>query len=103
MKYQVVLLVFLSFLLGGTANASATYSGHVTGVQIVDTGSMDFRVTLDTNMPACNLNFAYVNHSSALFSAFVADITTAYSTNKPINLQVNVDSNGYCNVYFFSF
>lgn len=80
-----------------------TYSGLVTGLQIVDTGSMQFRVTLNTTMTNCSLNFAFVEPSSTVFSSYVAGLTTAYSVGKPVSLQVNREAGGYWRIYFASY
>lgn len=84
----------------GSPAFADTYSGTITQVQINDTGSMQFRVFLSTAMTNCSLNFAFVEPSSTIFSTWVAGLTTAYSTGKPVSLQVTREASGYCRIYF---
>lgn len=102
MKWIGAFLAAMAACLSAPAFAD-TYSGTVTQLQAVDTGSMDFRVTLNTAMTNCNLNFAFIEHSSALFDAVVATLTTAYGTGKAVTLQVNRETSGYCRIYFVSY
>ena len=90
-------------LLASQPAFADTYSGTITLIQIVDTGSMQFRVTLNTTMSNCDLNFAFVETGSALFSAYTAGLMTAYSQGKTVNLQVNREASGYCRIYFASY
>lgn len=83
---RFLLLAGLVGLSPGSAFAGYIYSGLVTVVQTVDTGSMHFRVTLNTTMTNCDLNFAFVEASSTLITSYVPRLTTAYSLGKPITL-----------------
>lgn len=98
------IFVLSAALLGSlSAIASHNYSGTITGIQLVDTGSMQFRLTLSSAMTNCDLNFAFVEIGSALFSADTAGLMTAYSQGKTVNLQVNRETSGYCRIYFASY
>jgi hypothetical protein len=99
MKYKILLAGWLAALSANSAHAD-TYSGQISALQVSDTGSMDFRVILNTSMPNCNLNFAFAEHSSALYASFVAELTTAYSTGKIVYLQVNREASGFCRISF---
>lgn len=101
-KIKLLLFVGLIGLSPNSAFAGYNYSGLVTGIQTVDTGSMHFRVTLNTTMTNCDLNFAFVETSSTLFTSYVSGLTTAYSTGKPITLQVNREASGFCRIYFLA-
>jgi len=101
---KLSMLALSAALLGSQpAIASDNYSGTITGIQLVDTGSMQFRVTLSSTMTNCDLNFAFVETSSALFSAYSAGLMTAYSQGKTVNLQVNRETSGYCRIYSASY
>lgn len=102
-RIQLLLLAGAIGLCPSAAFAGYTYSGLVTGTQTVDTGSMHFRVTLNTTMTNCDLNFAFVETSSTLFASYVAGLTTAYSTGKPVTLQVNREASGFCRIYFLAY
>jgi hypothetical protein len=99
-KFVIAIMVIL---LPSAAWASDTYSGHIIILQTVDTGSMQFRVSLDTAMTNCTYNFAFVEPSSTVFSAYVSGMTTAYSLGKTVSLQVNRETSGYCRIFFLSY
>lgn len=82
MKRLSIAALSAALLASQPAIASDSYSGTITGIQLVDTGSMQFRVTLSSAMTNCNLNFAFVETSSALFSAYSAGLMTAYSQGR---------------------
>jgi hypothetical protein len=102
-RIKLLVLAALIALSPSSAMAGYTYSGLVTGTQTVDTGSMHFRVFLNTTMTNCDLNFAFVETSSTLFTSYVSGLTTAYSLGKPVTLQVNREASGYCRIYFLSY
>ncbi len=64
-----------------------TYTGKVSLLRINDTGSIDFRVFLDTPMTNCNLNFGFVDRTSGLFNVYVAGLSSAYSMGETVSLQ----------------
>lgn len=86
-------------LFPGSAFAD-TYTGKISIIQINDTGSMDFRVFLNVPMANCSLNFGFVDRTSGLFNAYIAGLSTAYSLNKTVILQVTREASGFCRIYF---
>ncbi|MES2452786.1 MAG: hypothetical protein V4610_19710 [Pseudomonadota bacterium] len=103
MKYKAALGLMLLALIPGTAQASDTYSGKITVLQVNDTGTMHFRVALNATMTNCDLNFAFVEKSSTVYDTIVATMTTAYNLGKTVTLQVNRETNGYCRIFFVSY
>jgi hypothetical protein len=76
-------IIAACILLAFSADAFAydTYAGKITRIQVVE-GSMQLRISLDITMTNCDLDFAFVETSSSLFSLYSSSFTTAYASLK---------------------
>lgn len=102
-KLKCIVLFYIFFgPINNQAFASETYRGKIQEIQLVE-GAMQLRVMLDTQMPKCNLDFAFAETTSALFQSYLAIFATARSLNTSVNLQVTVGENGFCQIYFASY
>lgn len=95
-------LVALAAVLGLTfaahAQSQTSLSGHIIGTYVSSPTNEAFRVTLDTPMPGCVDDFAYVNQNEPAFEYYVSSLMTAYATGQRVTLLVIPDGNSFCHI-----
>jgi hypothetical protein len=74
------------------------YSGKIVNIFESFNGNLAFRVTLNTTLAGCPLNFAYVEASHSNYAAYVSALMTAASSGKTTHIWVTLQSTGYCTI-----
>jgi hypothetical protein len=91
---SVVALALSATIASPAAAAPLQKTGRISEIFLSGPYNYAFRIFLDSGLPSCAGNFAYMNIDSGNYQAYASALMTAYSTNKTVDLTYQIDATG---------